>query len=97
MLPEASAFDASWGGSSADMTTARVAYTTELAEVQFTPADFLNSEYGDTTTSNEDDTCVAFNLVTNRNSLVRESGGDGACGSVPCVLARGLCSMLHAV
>ena len=54
----------------------------ELAEAQFTPVDFLNSEYGDTTTSNEDDTCVSFNLVTNRNSLVRESGEDGACASL---------------
>lgn len=82
MVPKAAAFDASWGGSSADNTVARVAYTKELAEAQLTPADFLNSEYGDTTSSNEDDTCVAFNLVTNRNSLVRESGGDGACGSL---------------
>ena len=77
--PEAAAFDASWGGSSADSTTARVAYTTELAEAQFTPADFLNSEYGDVTTSNDDDTCVAFNLVSNRNSLVRESGVHPRC------------------
>jgi hypothetical protein len=77
VLPEAADFDASWGNSTDDNTVARAAYVSDLAKEQLSPNNLLNSEYGDKTTANDDQTCVAFNLVTNRNSLVRESGEGG--------------------
>lgn len=70
-------FDASWNDSDDDRTVARVAYMRDLAKEQLSPNNYLNSEYGDVTSANDQQTCVAYNLVSNRNSLVREKSKSG--------------------
>lgn len=82
IITEQLSFDASWSShdndySQEDDTVARVAYTTQLAGLQLSPNNYLNSEYGDKTTANDQQTCVAYNLITSRNSLVRDVSDEG--------------------
>ena len=47
VLPEARAFDSTWGDSSVDSTVKRAAYTEEFASIHFNPYNLLYGEQGD--------------------------------------------------